>query len=156
MPGEAYVEQVFSDTASAFCPWHLAFPPGCCCRHMPVEPQQWQMHLRVCVRRNCPGCVSFWWLGWERVHRDLHMLMLWFLSDHLSIFSNTVCSHSPSVFSPLDCSILSCWCLSETPLNCFGEWSPELPHNLVWTCLKWPPASFPFTPVQIESFVWIL
>lgn len=29
------VEQVFSDTASAFCPWHLAFPSGCCCRHMP-------------------------------------------------------------------------------------------------------------------------
>lgn len=93
------VEQVLSDTASAFCPWHLAFPPGCCCRHMPMEPEQWQMHLRLCVRRNCPRLVGFWWLGLERVHKDLHMLMLWFLCDHLFIFPNAVCSYSPSVFS---------------------------------------------------------
>lgn len=39
-----------------------------------------------------------------------------------------MCSHSPSVFSPSDCSILSCWRLPETPLDCSGEW-PQSCHT---------------------------
>lgn len=95
------------------------------------------------------GGVLVTWVG-ESSQRSEYVNSLVSLWPSVSSW-NAMCSHSPSVFSPPDYWILSC-CLSEMTLDCSGEWSPELPHSLVWTCLQLAPASFPFTPMQIESF----
>lgn len=125
MPGEAYqCRATVQWYSSAFCPWLPGFPPGRCCKRVPMERVPWQTHCGAYIRRNCPGRVGFRWFAWDVEFTKIWVCLCSGFSVTICLSSQVLvtlmCSHSPSVFSS-DCSTFPCWCLLEEPLDCFGD-----------------------------------
>lgn len=107
----------------SLAPW---LPPARCCKHMPMEQIQWQMLGGAYIRGNYPGHVAFWWFAWDVEFTKIWVCLCSGFSVTICLSSQVLvtfmCSHSPSVLSSADCSILPCWCLLEEPLDSFGYW----------------------------------